>query len=304
MQPLLNSEKQNPTEQAVFLEQVSEERSTLMDQLKHNQEEYKNVSLDNKRLQQELDGYKKELKKQIELFKDAQQKLDDATKLSTTLQQQLNFLSNKLKDVNEKRNAVSTSLNELLVCKRNIQCELTELKDSMVLKMNSLQETLKQEFCKAKNDFTIELNKYKRRCDQEKDKLHQRIEYLQSEIDHRQKGLTDSIKLAGHLSDGIERHDAFRRRVFASTSQSLSVDHKKIYSKGSSRTKSHKKFHTIDDSDDGSSDSVVVTKQVQIKHLLSYPSNCEFEKTKVSSEDTQDEESEFYEPSSKNTSMD
>jgi len=131
----MSSEFARPTEQAVLIEQLSKEKSTLMDQLKYNQEEYKKVSLNNERLQQELDGCTEE-------FKSAQQKLDDATKLSTTLQQQLDCLTNELKDVNEKRRSelqeISMSLND---CKRN----MTVLKDNMVLKMNSFQVKLKQQ---------------------------------------------------------------------------------------------------------------------------------------------------------------
>jgi len=318
MKPLISSEFARRTEQAIHIEQLSKERSTLMDQLKHNQKEHKKISL-------ELDGCTEELRNQIELFKSAQQKLDDATTLSTTLQQELDCLTSELKDVNEKRRSelkeISKSLND---CKKN----MTELKDNMVLKMHSFQVKLKQQhqqFCNAKNaDFTIKLNKCKQHWDQEKDKLHRRIEhlqdeikYLQNELDHRQEGLTDSIKLAGHLSDGIKdsfklvehlsdgikRQDTYRKQMFASTNQSTSLDHKRSYSKGSNRTSSNYKSHTTDDSDDGSLESSFIPKRGQTKHLSSpYAFNCKFEQMEVSSEDTESDL--LHEMSSKSKSMD
>jgi len=307
MEPLISNKfakDQRPTEQAVLIEQLSKEKSTLMDQLKYNQEEHKKVSLDNERLQQELDGCTEELKIQIESFKSAQQKLDDATMLSTILQQQLDCLTNELKDVHEKRRSelqeVSMSLND---CKRN----MTELKDSMVLEMNSFQVKLKQQhqqFCKAKNtDFTMKLNKCKRHWDQEKDKLHQRIEQLQSDLDHTQEDFTDSIKMVGRLSDRIKKQEAYRKQIFAITSQSTSLDHKRSYSKGSNRTLSNYKSHTTDDSDDGSLESSFIPKRGQTKHSsLPYAFNYKFEQMEVSSEDTESDL--LHEMSSKSKSMD
>jgi len=101
--------------------------------------------------------------------------------------------------------------------------------------------------------------------------------------------------MVGHLSDRSKKQDAYRKQIFASTSQSASVDHKRLYSKGSNRTLSNYKSHIADDSDDGS----LMSKRGQTKHL-SFNYKCE--QMEVSSEDTESDL--LHEMSSKSKSMD